>query len=124
MQNEGLKDAVDTTGKSGQITDQTVSASSAQKEESRDAHDAVSSNTDREVEKIHQQAHAEAAKPRAQRPADLKDPEVQPPLTPLTPTEVLDRTVSRVRIQGQWAAYCLNVPSNPKCAKYAQPVAP
>ena len=114
---------MDTTQKSGAITDQTVAKTGEEKEQSRGAHEDVDRTTEREVEEIRKRAEQAANKPPAQRPSNLKDPTVQPPLAVASPTETLDAAVSKARIEGQWAAYCINVPTNPKCVKPTPAVA-
>jgi hypothetical protein len=104
---------VETTEKSGVITDSTVTKAAEAKEEKRDAHEEVGKKADEKVEEIIR----EAAKPKAPsaRPAVVNDP-AMPALTPQDPAVVLDAAVSKVRIDSLWASYCINVPTNPKCA--------
>lgn len=109
-----MKDTTDTTQKSGAITDQAVSQTTQEKDGSRDAHQGVAEETEREVEQI--KRGAAVKKPPVARPPDLKDPLVVPSI----PAEAdVDAQISAVRIDGLWKAYCLNVPTNPKCAQPA-----
>ncbi|MNU19565.1 hypothetical protein D3C71_77940 [compost metagenome] len=115
MANEGLKDTTDTTQKSGAITDQAVSQASQGKDESRDAHQGVADDTERKVEQI--KRDADTKKPVTVRPTDLKDPLVV--AEPARAPEGIDAQISATRIDGLWKAYCLNVPTNPKCVQPA-----
>lgn len=114
MANEGLKDSVEKTGKSGEVTDATVSAASAEKEGKRDTLEGVADTADQKVEEIMREAAlSKPAKP--VRPSTVKDPEVTT-APEVDPIAVRDAKVSQVRIDSLWDSYCVAVPSNLKCA--------
>lgn len=116
MANEGLKDSVEKTGKSGEVTDATVSAASAEKEGKRDTLEGVADTADQKVEEIMREAALN--KPaRPVRPPTVKDPQVAVP--EVDPVVARDAKVSQVRIDSLWDSYCVAVPSNLKCAQPA-----
>lgn len=113
IQNDGLKDTVDKTEKSGAINESVVTDQAKDTRGVVSTQDAITKETEELVEKIKRESKTPTSV--EARPASVEDP-----LLPVTPTDVnagVNRKVSQVRIDGLWKSYCAAVPTNAKCVK-------
>lgn len=117
IENSDLKETVDLTQKSGEITTEAVTHHAQEGKKVDQSFDGIAQREDEQIAEIKRKKPVPAVPP-AQPPASspVSQPTAEAPVAPTVPT-VQEAQISAVRINALWQGYCVAAPQAPSCKK-------